>query len=169
MALPIEGNERDGWKAGIPRPIVQGPGNEYDAAFSPDGKWIAFVAQDTGRPEVYVMPFPELNGRWQVSNGFGRAPAWSRASSEIVYTGETGELFAVRYLVRDGVFKVEKPALWSDARIAFRGPSRMFDLHPDGNRAMIAPAPPSRPLATAPFEKIVLVLNFFDELRRAVP
>jgi serine/threonine-protein kinase len=169
MSLQIEGNEHDGWKAGTPRPIVQGPANDYDAAFSPDGKWIAFVSQDTGHPEVYVMPFPSLNGRWQVSNGFGRAPVWSRAGSEIVYAGASGELIAARYSVRDGVFKADKPSLWSDVRVAFRGPARMFDLHPDGNRAMIAPAPPSRPLATAPLEKIVLVLNFFDELRRIVP
>jgi serine/threonine-protein kinase len=167
-AVPIDGTEAQGWKAGVARTIVEGPRNEYDAAFSADGKWIAFAAEDTGHPEIYVMPFPELNSRRQVSNGFGRAPAWSPASSEIVYTNANGQLIAVRYAVRDGVFQAGKPAPWTEPRIAYRGPARMFDIHPDGNRAMVAPAPAPRSSDAAQLDRIVLVLNFFDELRRIV-
>jgi len=167
--LPIDGSEAEGWKPGAPRPLVQGPLNDYDAAFSPDGNWIAFVAADAGHPEIYVMPFPQLNRRLQVSNGFGRAPAWSHESNEIVYVGAASELLAVRYTIRNGVFQAEKPALWSDARIAFRGAARMFDLHPDGNRAMVALVPAPRSPDTAQLDKMVLVLNFFEELRRVAP
>jgi Tol biopolymer transport system component len=165
MALPIDGDETADWTFGEPRTLTHAPGRETHAAFSPDGRWIAYVGEETGRSEVFVQPFPEMNRRWQVSNEGGTAPIWSRAKSEIVYL-QDGQLKAASYTVRGDSFESEKPHLWADGRVVFRGPARMFDLHPDGNRMVLAPAPSQRAIDTSRADKIVLVFNFFDELRR---
>jgi hypothetical protein len=65
-----------------------------------------------------------------------------------------------------GRFRAEKPRLWAEGRVALRGPARMFDLHPDGNRVILAPSPSPRDIDAMRVEKMVLVLNFFEELRR---
>jgi serine/threonine-protein kinase len=165
MALPIDGDETTGWTFGEPRALTHAPGRETHAAFSPDGRWIAYVGEETGRSEVFVQPFPEMNRRWQVSNEGGTAPIWSRTKSEIVYL-QDGQLKAASYTVRGDIFESEKPYLWADGRVVFRGPARMFDLHPDGNRMVLAPAPSLRAIDNSRADKIVLVFNFFDELRR---
>ena len=80
-----------------------------------------------------------------------------------------GQLLSVRYTIRNGVFEPEKPAPWAEGRVAFRGPPRMFDLHPDGNRVVLAAAPSPRTVDNSRLDKMVLILNFFDELRRLAP
>jgi serine/threonine-protein kinase len=165
--LPIEGGE--GAPAfGTPLTVAAGPHREFDAAFSPDGAWIAFASDETGRGEVYVMPFPALDRRWMVSNGGGRAPAWSRTRPEILFL-QSDQLAAVDYTVAGGVFRAGPSRRWAEGRVAFRGPSRIFDLHPDGNRVVLAPAPSPRDADALRQDKMVLVLNFFDELRRIAP
>jgi serine/threonine-protein kinase len=158
-AVPI-----DAGTFGAPLTIANTPHREIDAAFSPDGRWIAFVSDETGRAEVYVKPFPALNARWQISQDGGRAPAWSRTRSEIVFA-QNDQLMAVD-VTTAGRFRAEKPRLWAEGRVALRGPARMFDLHPDGNRVILAPSQSPRDIEAMRVEKMVLVLNFFEELRR---
>jgi hypothetical protein len=64
-------------------------------------------------------------------------------------------------------FRAEKARLWSEVRYQTRGPSRMFDLHPDGERFALAAAP--RTTVGAPLDEVVFIFNFFDELRRVAP
>jgi Tol biopolymer transport system component len=165
MAVPITGDETTGWTFGEPRALTRAPGRETQAVFSPDGRWIAYVGEETGRPEVFVQPFPAMNRRWQVSNAGGTLPTWSKAKPEIVYLHD-GQLYAATVTVHGDAFAAEKPHPWAEGRVAFRGPSRMFDLHPDGNQVVLAPAPSPRAIDNSRADKIVLVFNFFDELRR---
>ena len=162
MVLDVDGSDAPGWKAST-TVFVGDRGRQWDSAFSPDGRWVAYVSDESGRADVYVRPFPGPGGKWQVSTDGGTLPSWSQARSELVY-GIDGALMAVSYSGRDGSFTATKPAHWSPSRFEWRGPNRMFDLHPDGERIVMAA--PSRALATPPPHQIVLIFGFFDQLRR---
>jgi serine/threonine-protein kinase len=165
MVLDVDGSDRAGWTPGEPSVYVSDPGRQWDAAFSPDGRWVAYASGESapGTAEIYVRPFPGPGGKWQVSTAGGSLPSWSRAGPELVY-GMDGQLMVVRYSAHNATFKAEKPEKWSAGRFEWRGPNRMFDLHPDGTRVALA-TPSSAPLR----DRIVLIFNFFDELRRLTP
>ena len=166
MVLDVEGSERPGWKPGDPRVYVGDPGRQWDAAFSPDGRWVAYVSNESGTAEIYVRPFPGPGGKWQVSTAGGFLPSWSRAQPELVY-GIDGALMVVRYAGRNGAFTALAPVPWSKGRYEFRGPNRMFDLHPDGARVVVA-TPSSVARVPTP-DRIVLIFNIFDYLQRLAP
>ena len=67
MILPIDGNEASGWKPGEPTVFLNSRFSESEPMFSPDGRWLAYVTNESGRDEVYVMPFPGPGGRRQIS------------------------------------------------------------------------------------------------------
>src|SRR5439155_15510316 len=69
MILPMEGDEAAGWGPGKPTVFLSGPFTEVTPIFSPDGRWIAYLSNESGRTEVYVRPFPGPGGKWQVSTG----------------------------------------------------------------------------------------------------
>jgi len=163
MILPMDGDNVSSWKAGTPKPFLNGPFLEAYPMFSPDGRWLAYSSNETGRAEVYVRPFPGPGGKWQISTGGGAHPTWSRAKHELFY-GLDGALFVAPYAVEGDSFRAEKPQLWSEGRYQSRGPARMFDLHPDGERFALAPAEDT--LRGTKQDKVVVVSNFFDELRR---
>ena len=85
MMLEMDGDESSGWKAGNATAILNGIHNEYQPAVSPDGRWLAYVSDESGRDQVYVRPFRRTGGRMQVSVAGGRAPVWSPTSAEILY------------------------------------------------------------------------------------
>ena len=82
--------------AGEPREVVvaQSPDDETEGQFSPDGTWVAFVSNDSGRPEVFVQSFPEGRGRTQVSTGGGTQVRWSADGKEIFYVAPDGRMMA---------------------------------------------------------------------------
>jgi serine/threonine-protein kinase len=167
--LPIEGNERDGWKPGKPTMFVGGPDSQRAPMFSPDGRWLAYQSNESGRDEIYVVTYPGGTNRVKVSNGGGVDPTWSRARPELVYATSDQRIMVVPYQVKGDALLPEKPQPWSDIHFVPRyrlGPTRSFDLHPDGNRVAFAVA------SDAPAAKqtsLVFVLDFFDELRRLAP
>jgi Tol biopolymer transport system component len=85
--LPLFGDKK-------PFPYVQTPFTEGPAEFSPDGKWVAYVSNESRRQEVFVSSFPEARGKWQVSTGGGTAPHWSPDGKELFYFGPDGKLMA---------------------------------------------------------------------------
>jgi eukaryotic-like serine/threonine-protein kinase len=66
-------------------PFLQSPANEISAAISPNGKWLAYMSDESGRFEVYVTAFPEPGGKWQVSSGGGTVPCWSADGKQLYY------------------------------------------------------------------------------------
>jgi serine/threonine-protein kinase len=132
--------------------------------FSPDGRWIAYASNESGRTEVYVRPFPGPGDKWQISTQGGNNPVWSRTKNELLFTTVDNHLMVVSYTVAVDSFHAEKPKPWADKtdqRIEFRG----FDLHPDGERLALSLAPPSE----ATQSHVIFIFNFFDELRRLAP
>ncbi len=164
MILNLEGDGDSGWKPGKPMPFLNSAFIEAEAAFSPDGRWLAYVSNESGRPEVYVRPFPGAGSTVLVSTGGGRNPRWSRNLRELFYQAESTLMVAVYTVVGDS-FRTEKPRRWSPGRVLARSLSnRTFDLHPDGRRFAVLKAADEP--AEAKRDKIVLVQSFFQELRR---
>jgi Tol biopolymer transport system component len=167
MILPMEGNEESGWRAGKPYSFSSAPFTEFEPMFSPDGRWIAYQSNETGRNEVYVRPFPGPGGKWQISNGGGGLPTWSRKRHELLYHTPNNQIMVAAYTVDDDAFHAEKPRLWSDKRYAARDGVRAFDLHPDGERFALAPAVEA--FGGGKYDHVAVMFNVFDELRRIAP
>jgi len=163
--VPVE-NEGGGLRAGKPEVFLQTAADESDPAFSPDGRWLAYCSDESGKDEVYVRAFPLRSsgqgGKWQISNNGGVFPHWSRTGQDLTY--QSGDqIMAARYIVKGDTFMAEKPRIW----IAKLGGAQ-WDLAPDGKRvAVLTPVE----FAVAPNQEheIAMLLNFFDELRRKVP
>jgi serine/threonine-protein kinase len=166
MILPMEGDHVSGWKAGTPVAFLNSPSSEKEPNFSPDGRWVAYQSNETGRDEVYVRPFRGGGDGWRISTGGGNFPIWSRTRRELLY-GVNGQIMVTAYAVEGDAFRAEKARLLTNARYSPRGPARMFDLHPDGERFALAPATPAQDDTNR--DKVVVILNFFYELRRIAP
>ena len=168
MTLPIEGNEKSGWKPGEPKPFVNSDFVEQKPAFSRDGRWLAYMSDESGSYEVYVRPFPGPGGKWQISTGGGFYPKWSRNGKEIFYRTTDSKIMVVIYTASGGSFHAEKPQLWSPGQFTDRGPGIYnFDLHPDGKRFAVLKT--SSTEQTAAVNKVNFIFNFFDELCRILP
>jgi Tol biopolymer transport system component len=170
LTLPIEGDEKTGWKPGEPKPFVNSTFNEFAPAFSPDGRWLAYMSNNEsgGGYEVYVRPFPGPGGKWQISTGAGGYPKWSRNGKELFYRTADSKIMVVTYTASGDSFRADKPQLWSPGQFTDRGLGNSnFDLHPDGKRFAVLKSPGTEQ-ATA-VNKVSFIFNFFDELRRRVP
>jgi Tol biopolymer transport system component len=167
MILPIEGDEASGWSSGPPTPFLNSPFNEWQATFSPNGRWIAYSSNEAGRSEVYVRAFPGPDGKWEISIEGGSNPTWSRNGRELFYKALDQRLMVAGYAERAGSFNADKPRLWCETRLPEVYGQRSFDLHPDGQRFavfrdIVDPGQAKR-------DQIVFFQNFFDELRRLAP
>ena len=151
MILPM-GNDATGWKSGPPERFVSGIAQRPGAEFSPDGRWIAYASNESGRSEVFVRAFPGPGTAWQVSKN----------RTELLYLSPDSHVMVVSYTVEGNTFRAGSPAKWSDQPINGRPGPRPFDLHPDGERLVV-----SGDVAAAPhMDKVVLVSHFFDDVRR---
>ena len=86
--LPLSGDRKA-------LPVLQTPFDEFLPNFSPDGRWIVYVSDESGRPEVYVQTFPISSAKWRVSTNGGSHPRWRRDGKEIFYFAPEGRLTAV--------------------------------------------------------------------------
>ena len=121
--------------------------SEFDPAWSPDGKWIAYVSVESGRTEVYVRPFPGPGGRWQISAAGGRFPIWSRNGRELFYESLDNRVMVATYSANGDSFAADKSRLWSNTQI-LGSPNTAWwnlDLAPDGKRfaGLASPHPPT--------------------------
>jgi len=153
-------------KAGKPEQFLKSSFADRVPSFSPDGRWLAYHSNESGKNEVYVRAFPPPSsgqgGKWQISNSGGSAPRWSRNGHELVY--QSGDqIMVASYTVKGDTFVAEKPRVW----IAKLGGTQ-WDLAPDGKRVAVL-MPVESAEAPKQEHEVVLLLNFFDELRRRVP
>jgi len=164
--LELSADASAGWKPAKASALQDSPAIQNNAAFSPDGRWVAYASSETGNLEVYVRPFPGAGGRVRVSTSGGQHPMWSRARSELFYRafGENAIMVAP-YRVEGDTFHVDKASRWSATGIETRGPFRNFDLHPDGDRFAVMLSVGQEPKR----DHVTLILGFADELRRLVP
>ena len=135
--------------------------NEADAKFSPDDRWVAYVSDESGRYEVYVMSYPALKGRTAISTDGGARPVWSRDGHELFYRQGTA-IMAVS--VRTGQeFHADKPRLLFDGPYVGQGGDISFDVAPDGRFLMVTGDEASLG------RQLNVVTNWFTELQQRVP
>ncbi|MEJ2504078.1 MAG: hypothetical protein P8177_12340, partial [Gemmatimonadota bacterium] len=139
-----EGRDIWGFRPGqdsVPRPLIADPGYDEKApAISPDGRWIAYESRETGRDEVYVRPFPEVeDNRWQVSVGGGRQPVWSPDGRELYYVRGDDELVAAGIDAGPPFNVTRREALFPAGDVAGTGEDHaVYDIHPDGDRVLFS-------------------------------
>lgn len=92
--------------AAKPYPFLHSPKNEADAQFSPDGKWVAYMSDESGQFEIYAVPFPGPGGKHQLSNGGGLDLHWRRDGKEILYGTADNRIMAVEVSEKDGALEV---------------------------------------------------------------
>jgi eukaryotic-like serine/threonine-protein kinase len=83
------------WSERVAKPLLQAKWTARNAQFSPDGRWVAYASNETGRMEIYVSAFPIANGKWQVSSAGGQEPRWRQDGRELFYLSAEGKLMAV--------------------------------------------------------------------------
>jgi serine/threonine-protein kinase len=150
------------------QPLATTPFRERNGEVSPDGRWLAYDSNLSGETQVYVRPFPDFSGgQWQVSTDGGSQPAWARDGRELFYVALDGGLRSVR-VSRDATWVAGTPTKLFDQRYYFGTSAeygRTYDVAADGRFLMIKDAAPD---AVAP-TNIVVVQNWFEELKRLVP
>ena len=151
FALPLQGDRE-------PIPITQSEFIEAQGSLSPDGAWIAYHSSESGRFEIYVRPFPEGEGRWQVSTGGGRVPVWSDAGDEIFYLSANQDKVLAVPVKTGSSFEAGAPKLLFELEQPLPQLSQ-FDVTADGQR-FIMPTP-SGEEANAP---IIVVTHWQEAL-----
>jgi hypothetical protein len=166
--------ERDGkLEAGPAEPVAPARFNEWLPAVSPDGRWLAYGSDESKRREIYVRPFPGSssgpNSRWPISNGGGVEARWSRDGQRIVYRAGD-QLMSVAYTVKGDAFVADAPKVWIERLGAVEEVvwGAVWDLAPDGERVIVV-TPMESAEAPQPEHHVVILQNFFDELRRRAP
>jgi eukaryotic-like serine/threonine-protein kinase len=151
-------------------PVLQTPQAELQGTVSPDGRWLAYEANDSGQLQVFVRPFPNVNeAKIQVSTDDGSEPVWARNGQELFYQSPTGALMSVP-VGRGTAWTAGTPSKLFDGPY-FRGTTgitatRTYDVSPDGKRfLMIKPSAAGQDSTPT----IVVVQNWFEELKRLVP
>jgi eukaryotic-like serine/threonine-protein kinase len=147
------------------QPFLRTPFNESAPRFSPDGRWLAYISDESGRFEIYVQPYPGPGGKWQISTEGGREPAWNPNGRELFY--RSGNKMMAVDIATLPSFAAGKP------RVLFEGPymptpltTTNYDVSPDGQRFLMIK--PTEQAQAAPTQ-INVVLNWFEELKRRVP
>ena len=164
--LPLEGNDPDHPRPGKPEPLLRSSFAEESPAFSPDGRWLAYQSDESGRTEVYVRSFPGPGGEWQISSGGGRFPVWSRNRQELFYQSDDNRIMAAEYKATRGAFVPGQARRWSEHRVPFaQNTIRNFDLAPGGARFVVL-AESENPPGESSAAQLTILLNFFDEIRR---
>ena len=152
-------------------PLVQTTSTERNGEVSPDGRWLAYEANDSGTFEIYVRPFPDVaKGRWPVSTGGGVQPLWARNGQELFYLAPTGALMRVG-VARGATWAATVPAKLLEGRYFIGAPGqvgRSYDIAPDGRRFLMIKEGGGSEATPGP-TSLVVVQHWGEELKRLVP
>ena len=145
-----------------PQVFLSTPASEVQSRFSPDGHWLAYVSDESGKQEVYVQPFPASGGKWQISTTGGKEPVWSRDGKELFYsTGDPdNKLMAVD--VKTGPsFEAGTPKALFEMHLNRSALSSRYDVSTDGKRFLL-----NVPVGEFKSNPITLVQNWTVELKQ---
>ncbi|MGZ8838990.1 MAG: TolB family protein, partial [Candidatus Aminicenantales bacterium] len=146
-------------------PFLNSKASEGWPEFSADGRWLAYSSNESGRYEVWVRPFPGPGGRWQISKEGGLHPVWSKDGKQLFYR-QANQVWVVDVGTESG-FSAGKPRLLFEKGEFRQGtPVRDWDLWPDGQGFLMVKNEEEK---SQPLTEIVLVQNWFEELKRLVP
>jgi serine/threonine-protein kinase len=162
MVIPIEGTV-DGLRAGPAQDYLKTEYDERAAAFSPDGRWIAYASNKTGEFQILLRTFPDTQREWPVSTDGGLWPHWTPKGDQLIFhTNDFRLMVAPLRFAGDNVLP-QPPRVWSERRLA-RTPEP-FTIAPDG-RVLGVVSERGRAAADS---QVTLVMNAFAQLPRIVP
>jgi len=139
--------------------LLPGDMHEGNAMVSPDGKWLAYHSLEKGQGDVYVVPLPKMDGKWQVSTAGGDYPRWRGDGKEIFYLSPNGTMMAATVDTQGGFRPGPPQALFPTALKVFTG--YQYDVTADGKRFLL-----NNWLSEASTEPIVVVTNWTAELKK---
>jgi eukaryotic-like serine/threonine-protein kinase len=145
------------------RPLLATNASERHPEFSPDGRWLVFVSDESGRDEVYVQQFPSAGGKLQISSDGGTEPRWNRNGRAIFYR-EADRMMEVAVEMHPDV-SIGRPRLVFEGAYQDVGAVLDYDVAPDSERFLMLKASETN----ASYMHLHVVLNWFDELRRRAP
>lgn len=154
-------------------PFLNSKADEWDPVFSPDGRWLAYESDESGRLEIYVRPFPGPGGKWQISSEGGAEPLWARNGKHLFYRSDVGkgaaevsQVWAVDVRT-DGSFTASKPRLLFATPAFFQsGIPHCWDISLDDQRFLMVKLEDRK---AQPVTEMILVTNWFEELKRLAP
>jgi hypothetical protein len=146
-------------------PFLNSRFEERYPEFSPDGRWMAYTSDESGDSEVYVRPYPGPGGKQRISIAGGREPIWSRNGRQLFYQWRN-QVWIVDIQAGSG-FPAGKPRLLFEQPVfLMSAPNRGWDISLDGQRFLMVKSEETKP---QPVTEMILVLNWFEELKRLVP
>ena len=146
-------------------PFLNSPFDEEYPEFSPDGRWLAYTSNESNRREVYVRPFPGPGLKYLVSSEGGEEPLWARNGKQLFYRQED-QMWVVDVRT-DGELDPRKPRLlFEKPGYGSAFPMRCYDLSLDGQRFLMVKEEKRK---STPVTEMILVQNWFEELKRLVP
>jgi serine/threonine-protein kinase len=144
-------------------PLVNDPGRQGDATLSPDEQWLAYVSDESGKSEIFIRPYPSLDGKWRVSTGVAYGPQWDRDSQSLFYRSEN-RVMAVT-IQTEPTFFAGEPALLFEEPYHFDVNNSTYDRSPIDDRfLMISPGAEG-----SKSTELIVVENWFEEIKQADP
>ena len=149
--------------------IADAKASESEASLSPDGRWLAYVSDESMRPEVYVRPFPNVAaGRWQVSRNGGTEPLWAHSGRELFFRDASANLISVTVRPGTSFATAEERTLFSTSSFESNLLSnRLYDITPDDRRFLFVRTVGGTGSAGGGTPNLVRVDNWFSELGAA--
>jgi serine/threonine-protein kinase len=144
-----------------PVPVVATRFSDMSPALSPNGRWLAYVSNETGADEIYVVRFPNKgSAKWAISTSGGTEPVWSHRGSELFYRDASGNLVAVEINTSPTFSLVRTTVLFPAAGFTSLRFTPQYAVAPDDRRFLFV-----RPLETSTPDKLIVVENWFEELK----
>jgi Tol biopolymer transport system component len=151
--LPMFGDRK-------PYALLASPFDEGNGRFSPDGRWLAYESDESGNDEVYITSFPQVSGKWQVSQGGGTTASWRADGRAVYYATLEGKLMEAAVVARGAAVEIGTPHEFSKARLPARGVGDWeYALKPKGDRILALHVETAAPVP------LTLVMNWTAGLK----
>ena len=164
--VTIAENQRDIWyysaEDNSSTLLVGSTANERAPGFSPDGNWVVYLSDKSGKDEIYVKPFPSGTGERQISNDGGSEPVWSPKGNEIFY--RNGDKMMSAVIVFSPALRVIRRVELFEEKFQSSDFRASYDVHPDGNKFIIIEAEEETDRYN-----MFMIKNWFEELKRLAP